>query len=443
MSARPARAARDPGRHPAWRGLTDAPMTAASYRAEGVRPSAQLIEVRPPAERALLVGAPRQGTQDAGRVHEHLDELARLADTAGAEVVGRAVQLVGAPTPDLYIGKGKAAEIARQREALGASLVVFDEELSPRQGKHLEDLLGARVMDRTEVILDIFALRARSREAKLQVELAQLEYLLPRLTRMWAHLSRIRGGIGLRGPGETQLETDRRVIRKKIGVLRRRLGEVAAHRGRLVAHAKSRGVMRIALVGYTNAGKSSLLRALTGAEAHVEDRLFATLDTQSREVQVRGASEPGASVRRSVRFTDTVGFIRKLPHDLVASFRATLEEAADADAILHVVDASHPAWREQMAVVEEVLDGVFEERLRARSPGPRDPLPGEAPKVAEVVRFPRVVVVLNKSDLLSSDEQVWRLREVQDRGLPAHLVSAQTGRGVREVEAAVAGRDRT
>ena len=174
-----------------------------------------------PVERALLVGAPKKGSADARDVDEHLDELARLVDTAGAAVADRVIQHIAAPTPDLYIGRGKAEEIGRQVRDIGATVVVFDEELSPRQGKNLEEALGMRVMDRTEVILDIFALRARSREAKMQVELAQLEYLLPRLTRMWAHLSRIRGGIGLRGPGETQLETDRRMIRTKIGALKR------------------------------------------------------------------------------------------------------------------------------------------------------------------------------------------------------------------------------
>ncbi len=359
-------------------------------------------------ERALLVGAPRKGSPEARDVEEHLDELARLADTAGAKVVGRVVQFVHAPTPDLYIGHGKAGEVGRRVLDLAATLVIFDEELSPRQGKHLEDLLKVRVMDRTELILDIFAHRARSREARLQVELAQLEYLLPRLTRMWAHLSRIRGGIGLRGPGETQLETDRRMIRQKIGVLKRKLVEVAEHRGRLRAHTRDRGVVKVALVGYTNAGKSSLLRALTGAEAHVEDRLFATLDTQSREVSLPQSPIPNPQSRSvRVRFTDTVGFIRKLPHDLVASFRATLEEAADADVVVHVVDASHPAWEEQAEVVGEAL--------------------------AEIVPPDRIVLSLNKADLLSPEEREARARDGAARGVPALLVSAKTRGGVGEI----------
>jgi len=363
-----------------------------------------LIEVREPRERALLVGAPRKGSPEARDVEEHLDELARLTDTAGGVVVGRIVQFIAKPTPDLYIGHGKAEEVARRVADLGATLVIFDEELSPRQGKHLEDLLKVRVMDRAELILDIFALRARSREARLQVELAQLEYALPRLTRMWVHLSRIRGGIGLRGPGETQLETDRRRIRRKISVLKEKLAEVAGHRDRLRARTRERGVVKVALVGYTNAGKSSLLRALTGADAHVEDRLFATLDTESREVQLNG---------KRLRFTDTVGFIRKLPHDLVASFRATLEEAADADVIVHVVDASHPAWEDQAEVVGEALHGVL----------------------ADGGREPRVLVALNKADLLGPEEVAERARAVAQRGWEAVLTSATAGPGVAQLRA--------
>ncbi|HTT67973.1 MAG TPA: GTPase HflX [Gemmatimonadales bacterium] len=349
----------------------------------------------------MLVGAPRKGTVEARDVDDHLDELARLVDTAGAEVAGRVVQHIAAPTPDLFIGRGKAGEVARQLVELGAGLAVFDEELSPRQGKHLEEALGVRVMDRTELILDIFALRARSREAKMQVELAQLEYLLPRLTRMWAHLSRIRGGIGLRGPGETQLETDRRMIRRKIGVLKGKLGEVAEHRARLRDRTRDRDVLRVALVGYTNAGKSSLLRALTGSEAHVEDRLFATLDTASRETRVNG---------KAIRFTDTVGFIRKLPHDLVASFRATLEEAADADVIVHVVDASHPAWEQQAEVVGEVLGSLVSDGAG-----------------------PRVVMALNKADRLASNERVARLREAEARGWDSAATSAVSAGGVGDL----------
>jgi GTP-binding protein HflX len=279
-------------------------------------------------------------------VTDHLEELTRLVDTAGAEVAGRISQQITAPNPATLIGEGKVEEVARAVAESGATLVIFDEELSPVQGANLERALTVRVMDRPEVILDIFSTRARSHEAKLQVELAQLEYLLPRLTRMWTHLSRIRGGIGLRGPGETQLETDRRIIRRRIQALKGKLKDVERHRENLRSGRDP--MLGVALVGYTNAGKSSILRALSGQhEIVVEDRLFATLDTLTREVDLGEAQR--------ARITDTVGFIRKLPHHLVASFRATLEEARGADLLLHVVDASHHDWEGQMPVVERVL----------------------------------------------------------------------------------------
>jgi GTP-binding protein HflX len=292
------------------------------------------------------VAAPRKGSKDARHIIEHLEELTRLVDTAGAEVVGRISQHIASPNPATMIGEGKVEEVAAEVAASDASLVIFDEELTPVQGANLERELKVRVMDRAEVILDIFSTRARSHEAKLQVELAQLEYLLPRLTRMWTHLSRIRGGIGLRGPGETQLETDRRSIRQKIQGLKAKLKDVEKHRENLRAGRDP--MLSVALVGYTNAGKSSILRGLSGQhEIVVEDRLFATLDTLTREVDL------GEGQR--ARVTDTVGFIRKLPHHLVASFRATLEEVRGADLLLHVVDASHPDWEGQMRVVERVL----------------------------------------------------------------------------------------
>lgn len=300
-----------------------------------------------PVDRAVLVGAPHRSLSRA-LGDEHLEELGRLMDTAGGEVVGTLVQRIDKPHPRFYVGKGKAEELVefvRERES---DLVVFDEELSPAQGKNLEELLGVRVLDRSELILHIFATRARSKEARMQVELAQLQYLLPRLRRMWSHLSRIRGGIGLRGPGETQLETDRRLIKTRIGDLKRKLKEVA--KARAVQRKSRDGSFRASLVGYTNAGKSSLLRALSGSELFVEDRLFATLDSATRSVDLGGGYE--------ALITDTVGFIRKLPHHLVASFRSTLEEAQEADVLLHVIDASRPDWEGQREVVIEVLEDL-------------------------------------------------------------------------------------
>lgn len=293
----------------------------------------------------MLVGAPDHHLP-AMLAQEHLDELGRLTDTAGGDVVGTVVQRIESPNPRFYIGEGKAHELAEVIRKKKANLVIFDEELSPAQGKSLEDLLGIRVMDRSELILDIFATRARSKEARMQVELAQLEYLLPRLRRMWSHLSRIRGGIGLRGPGETQLESDRRLIGRRIGELKRKLGDVK--KSREVQRKGREGSYRAALVGYTNAGKSSLLRALSGSELFVEDRLFATLDSATRTVDLGSGYE--------ALVTDTVGFIRKLPHDLVASFRSTLEEAREADVLLLVIDASHSDWEEHLDVVNGVLE---------------------------------------------------------------------------------------
>ncbi len=338
------------------------------------------------------------------QVEDHLEELYRLADTAGAEVVGRTYQRVEAPSPNFYLGQGKVEELKGVLQQARSTLVLFDEPLSPVQGQNLEQALALRVMDRTELILDIFATRARSAEAKMQVELAQLEYLLPRLTRMWTHLSRIRGGIGLRGPGETQLETDRRVIRKKIATLRRRLEDVADHRAN--QRQGRRSLPTATLVGYTNAGKSSILRALSGDDIFVEDRLFATLDTLTREVDVGGGYR--------FRLTDTVGFIRKLPHHLVASFRATLEEARDADILLHVIDAAHPTWEQQVDVVETVLG---EMGLYASGQGTRDGA-GDAPERK------RVVYVFNKTDLLPERDAF--LHSVRERYPHAVLTSANT-----------------
>jgi len=355
-------------------------------------------------------------------VDEHLDELGRLADTAGAQVIGRMFQRIDKPTPNLYLGEGKVEELKGELAADGATLVLFDEALSPVQGVNLEKQLGVRVMDRSEVILDIFATRAKSHEAKIQVELAQLEYLLPRLTRMWTHLSRIRGGIGLRGPGETQLETDRRVIRQKISTLKRRLEEVADHRANV--RQGRRLVPSAALVGYTNAGKSSLLKALSGGDVFVEDRLFATLDTLTREVDV------GEGYR--CRVTDTVGFIRKLPHHLVASFRATLEEAQDADLLLHVIDAGAANWEEQAEVAETVLEELMVATRKKATTRNAE----RASRNKEAEERKRVIYVFNKADLLPDPEAF--LVQVRERYPHAVLTATvPNGSGVAGLRAAL------
>ncbi|HEU4643691.1 MAG TPA: GTPase HflX [Gemmatimonadaceae bacterium] len=292
------------------------------------------------------MGAPLKASRARHHLAEHLEELAELTDTAGAVIVGEVTQMLDRPNPGTYLGKGKLEELRHEVERTDATLVIFDDELTPAQARNIEQALGKRIMDRAELILDIFATRARTAEAKMQVELAQLEYLLPRLTRMWTHLEKFRGGIGMRGPGETQLETDRRLINHRIRVLRERLVDV--QKAREVQRQSRRAEFRASLVGYTNVGKSSILRALSASrDVFVEDRLFATLDPLTREV--------GLGENQRVLVTDTVGFIRKLPHHLVASFRATLEEARETELLLHVIDASHPTWEEQRQVVDQVL----------------------------------------------------------------------------------------
>ena len=349
------------------------------------------------------MGAPLKRGRARENLREHLEELERLTDTAGAVIVGELTQQLDRPNAATYLGAGKVEELRLKVNETRATLVVFDDELSPSQGKNIEDAIGQRVVDRAELILDIFATRARSAEAKVQVELAQLEYMLPRLTRMWTHLEKFRGGIGVRGPGETQLETDRRLINHRIKLLREKLREF--QKGRAVQRSGRRGEFKASLVGYTNAGKSSLLRALSGAsEVFVEDRLFATLDPLTREVPL------GENSRALV--TDTVGFIRKLPHHLVASFRATLEEAREADLLLHVIDASHPSWEEQRSVVEEVL---------------RDLELGEQP----------VLLVFNKLDLLEEQDQLSLQERVASDGKEAVFVSAVQQHGVDPLKRAL------
>jgi GTPase len=330
-------------------------------------------------------------------VEEHLDELAQLADTAGAQVTGRAVQSRKAPDAATFVGRGKAEEISAAARELGADLLIFDDDLSGSQVKNLEELTKLSVMDRSSLILDIFDQRARSREARTQVELARLKYSLPRLTRKWSHLSRQGGGVGMRGgEGESQLEQDRRVLRTRIRRLEEDLEKI--ERTRNVQRHGREGAPTIALTGYTNAGKSTLFNRLTAAGTLAENRLFATLDAKLRRGSVDGA--------KTAVFADTVGFIRKLPHHLVSSFRSTLGEITAADLVLHVIDRSHPRWEEQMAVAEQVMEDLGVDRER-------------------------VVNVFNKSDLVPADEA---------RNGQALWVSAATGEGIPELKSVLGRR---
>ncbi len=356
-------------------------------------------------ERAILVAV------ETPAVAPDLVELAELARSAGAEVVGQLAQRRSSPDTALYLGEGRAEELHHLVHEMDADLVVADDELTGVQARNLEEKAGVRVIDRTQLILDIFAQRATSKEGQLQVELAQLSYLLPRLTGQGTALSRLGGGIGTRGPGETKLEVDRRRIRHRISTLRRDIDDVRAHRDLTRSRRRATGMPVVAFVGYTNAGKSTLLNALTGAGVLAEDRLFATLDPVTRRRALPDGME--------VLFTDTVGFIRKLPHDLVAAFRATLEEAALADLILHVIDASHPRADRQRAVVYQVLGEI-----------------GAGDKA--------VIEVANKKDLLPPDLRplagLPRMRPDGYNGLVFQTVavSALTGDGLDELLGAVA-----
>jgi GTP-binding protein HflX len=365
--------------------------------ARRLRPYDALMAER---ERAVLVGVVLPGVP-LFTVNAHLDELAQLVDTAGGEAVARVTQERKAPDARFFVGKGKVEEIAAAVGEHGARLVVFDDDLSASQARHLEEALpdGVKVLDRAGVILDIFALRARTREAQTQVELAQLNYMLSRLTRRWSHLSRQAGGIGTRGVGETQLEIDRRTIRRRIAFLRESLDDVEREREQ---QRKRRAVLpAVALVGYTNAGKSTLFVALTGDRTLVEDRLFATIDPRVRRAELGEGTV--------VTVADTVGFIRKLPHHLVASFRATLAEAALAQVVVHVVDASHPGWADQLHVGEEVLESL-----------------GVDPRGC--------LVALNKVDRLDGTPPV------SPAGRLAVPVSALTGAGVPALQQAIRAR---
>ncbi|MFZ5854866.1 MAG: GTPase HflX [Chloroflexota bacterium] len=360
-------------------------------------------EVAPPAEKAFLI-AVDTGDDPGWTAEDSLAELASLATTAGAEVVGAEWQNRRHADPNWYIGKGKAEELVAAKNETGFDLLIADDELSPAQQKSLENLLKVKVIDRSRLILDIFAQHARTHEGRLQVELAQLEYQLPRLTRLWTHLSRTGGGIGTRGPGESQLETDRRIIRERIKRLRERVEQVRQQRATASRSRDRRLVPTVSIVGYTNAGKSSLLNALVGSEVvRAEDRLFATLDPTSRQVKLGEG--------QTVIVTDTVGFIHKLPHQLVDAFRATLEEVTRADVLLEVVDAADPHFPEHRVTVQTVLD-----ELGA----------GDKPRV----------VAFNKADLLD--------RSARNGETPAPiiagavLVSARTGYGLEALKAEIA-----
>lgn len=302
-------------------------------------------------DRALLVGL-RTDSMTADQFQEELEELARLVETAGGDVVQTLKQRRSQPHPQTVVGEGKVEEIARAAQTVGANLIVFDRDLSPAQVRNLEEQTGLRVVDRTEVILDIFAQRAQSGAGKLQVELAQLEYRLPRLTGRGQAMSRLGGGIGTRGPGETKLETERRAIQRRISRLQQEVNQLQAHRARMRQRRQHYDVPSVAVVGYTNAGKSTLLNVLTNAEVYAADQLFATLDPTTRRLVVPDAV---SQTPYAVLLTDTVGFIHDLPPSLVDAFRATLEEVTEANALLHVVDLSHPAWQNQIRSVMKIL----------------------------------------------------------------------------------------
>lgn len=359
-------------------------------------------------ERAVLVGVFRDAPTDP----EHpLAELAGLASTAGATVVAELTQRRDRPDQTTYLGKGKVQELLAVVQHHDADVVIFDNDLSPAQTRNLEQALGAKVLDRSEVILDIFAARARTYEARLAVELAQLEYSLPRLKRMWTHLSRLKMGIGMRGPGEKQLEVDRRLVEKRIHDLTQELLAIHGRRERQVAARHEH--MTVSLVGYTNAGKSTLLNALTGADELAEDKLFATLDTRTRRWRLPGWGP--------VLLSDTVGFIRDLPHRLIASFKATLEETRQADLLLHVADASSPLVDAQIAAVRSVLEELgVDEKDTLLVLNKLDALPDAAARDRLLTRYPHAIGIAARTGA----------------GLPqlARAVSDCLGRGFRDID---------
>ena len=307
------------------------------------------IKTKKTQEKAILVGL-INSSQNAERANEYLDELAFLALTSGAKTIARITQQLKTPNPTTFVGKGKLNEIHELVKKEKADLVIFDDDLTPTQLRNIERMLECKILDRSNLILDIFASRARTAHAKTQVELAQYQYLLPRLTRMWTHLERQKGGIGMRGPGETQIETDRRIIGQKISLLKKKLIKIDHQKS---TQRSNRGnSVRVALVGYTNVGKSTIMNLLSKSQVFAENKLFATLDTTVRKVVIDQVP---------FLLSDTVGFIRKLPHQLIESFKSTLDEVREADVLLHIVDISHPDFEEHMAIVSETLNELLKE----------------------------------------------------------------------------------
>lgn len=358
-------------------------------------------------ERALLIAVETHGQRWAAE--DSLEELARLAETVDVEVVGSASQKLRRPHPATYVGKGKVEEIKELKESLDYTLVMVDGELSPAQQRNLESALEVKIIDRTALILDVFARRAQTHEGRLQVELAQLQYRLPRLTRMWTHLSRQGvGGVGLRGPGETQLEADRREAQKRISYIKGQLGQVHEHRERYRERRRQAPIAVVSLVGYTNAGKSTLLNTITGAGVLAEDKLFATLDPTTRRIELPSG--------REVLLTDTVGFINNLPTQLIAAFRATLEEISEATVLVHVVDVTHPNAAEQVHTVNTTLEDLaVDGRPVVHALNKIDRLPEEdrsnLPEVAERVDVPPDAVGISAQRGINLDGLLEKIEE--------------------------------